>query len=365
VKALAAGIGVVALIPLALGGAAMVAGAAGQADVQAVACTSSAGITRITRQISEILDGAGTKTVRVPGLSDPAEQIPNAQTIVATGAGLQVPARGQTIALATALQESGLRNLSSGDRDSLGLFQQRPSQGWGTAQQILDPVYASQQFYEHLLAVPGWEQMTLTQAAQAVQRSAFPGAYAKWEALATALQQAIAKALPTGSAGTAPSPADGTAGCASDDGSQYGTIPDGSVPTGYSIPASADPRAREAIEWAMRQLGTPYQWGGSCTDANGPDPMGRCDCSSLVQQSYAHAGITLPRTTYQQIHAGKKVTGPLRPGDLLFEDGTATHPSHVGMYIGDGLVIEAPHTGAVVRIGPLKDWTVLATRRVV
>jgi murein DD-endopeptidase MepM/ murein hydrolase activator NlpD len=87
------------------------------------------------------------------------------------------------------MQESGLRNLPSGDRDSVGLFQQRPSQGWGTIDQLQDPAYAAGKFYERLLTIPDWHTMTLTDAAQAVQRSAFPDAYAKWEDDAAALVQ--------------------------------------------------------------------------------------------------------------------------------------------------------------------------------
>jgi hypothetical protein len=115
------------------------------------------------------------------------EQRQNAAIIVGVGQQLQVPERGQWIALATALQESNLRNINYGDRDSLGLFQQRPSQGWGSPQEILDPVYSATQFYTRLLEVPDWPQMELWQAAQAVQRSAFPTAYSKWENLAATL----------------------------------------------------------------------------------------------------------------------------------------------------------------------------------
>jgi hypothetical protein len=79
--------------------------------------------------------------------------------------------------LATAIQESKLLNLASGDRDSAGLFQQRPSQGWGTREQITDPVYASGRFFDTLMQVEGWQSLAITEAAQAVQRSAFPDAY--------------------------------------------------------------------------------------------------------------------------------------------------------------------------------------------
>ncbi|GJF01584.1 hypothetical protein PSD17_05480 [Pseudonocardia sp. D17] len=116
-----------------------------------------------------------------------SEQRDNAAVIVATGRELAIPERGLWVALATALQESGLRNLDYGDRDSLGLFQQRPSQGWGTPDQVRQPRYAATQFFERLIVVPGWTEMPLWQAAQTVQRSAFPTAYAKWEQTAADL----------------------------------------------------------------------------------------------------------------------------------------------------------------------------------
>ncbi|MEV0610977.1 M23 family metallopeptidase [Polymorphospora rubra] len=120
-----------------------------------------------------------------------AEQVANAATIAAVGVQMRVPVRGRVIAVATAIQESSLRNLLGGDRDSIGLFQQRPSQGWGTLRQINDPVYASGKFYEKLLSVPGWQTMPLTNAAQAVQRSAYPDAYARHESDASLLVQAV------------------------------------------------------------------------------------------------------------------------------------------------------------------------------
>ena len=109
------------------------------------------------------------------------EQADSVATVVGVGRRLGVPDRAVTIALATAVQESGLANLRGGDRDSLGLFQQRPSQGWGTEEQILDPVRSSTAFYEALLQVPGWAGMDVTEAAQRVQRSGFPEAYADHE----------------------------------------------------------------------------------------------------------------------------------------------------------------------------------------
>ncbi|MFD9614752.1 hypothetical protein ACFWWS_35840 [Streptomyces sp. NPDC059083] len=119
------------------------------------------------------------------------EQASNAATIAAVGTTRGLPERAVTIALATALQESALRNIEHGDRDSLGLFQQRPSQGWGTPEQIMDPVYAAGRFYQGLEKVPGYSRLPLTVAAQKVQRSGFPQAYAKHEPDAALLSAAL------------------------------------------------------------------------------------------------------------------------------------------------------------------------------
>lgn len=115
------------------------------------------------------------------------DQRANAQAIIGVAKEMGAPPRAWLVALATAMQESTLRNLDHGDRDSLGLFQQRPSQGWGSPAQVTDPTYSSRTFYRHLLAVPGWEAKPVTVAAQTVQRSAFPSAYAKHQGIATAL----------------------------------------------------------------------------------------------------------------------------------------------------------------------------------
>jgi hypothetical protein len=118
-------------------------------------------------------------------------QMANAATIAAVGIRRGLPEQAVVVALATALQESKLQNLSDGDRDSVGLFQQRPSQGWGTAEQIRDPRYATGRFYDALLRVKGWQQMRVTEAAQQVQHSAHPGAYEKWADEAAVLTKAL------------------------------------------------------------------------------------------------------------------------------------------------------------------------------
>lgn len=131
------------------------------------------------------------------------EQMANAATIAAVGIRRNVPAKAVVIALATALQESKLRNLphlgERNDHDSIGLFQQRPSQGWGKSDRITDPRYAAGRFYSALLKVDGWQSMRVTDAAQRVQRSAYPDHYQKWadeaEALAAAFTGEIARSV--------------------------------------------------------------------------------------------------------------------------------------------------------------------------
>ncbi|WUQ32383.1 hypothetical protein OG764_13505 [Streptomyces sp. NBC_00239] len=135
-----------------------------------------------------------------------SEQAANAATIAAVGTAKGMPERAVTIAVATAMQESGLRNLDHGDRDSLGLFQQRPSQGWGTPEQVRDPVYAAGIFYDRLAEVRGYSRLPLTVAAQRVQLSAFPQAYAKHEPDAALLAAALTGRAPASLSCTGPAP---------------------------------------------------------------------------------------------------------------------------------------------------------------
>ncbi|PZF86883.1 hypothetical protein C1I93_27255, partial [Micromonospora endophytica] len=140
----------------------------------------------------------------VAGLSQ--QQMDNAKVIVDVGVDLKVPRQGLVIAVATAMQESTLLNYASGvlpesqdyphqaigwDHDSVGLFQQRPSSGWGSVRDLMRPAYAAEAFYQALLEVPGWQEMSLTMAAQAVQISAFPYAYAQHEQRATTVVEAL------------------------------------------------------------------------------------------------------------------------------------------------------------------------------
>ncbi|TDC62051.1 hypothetical protein, partial [Streptomyces hainanensis] len=124
------------------------------------------------------------------------QQAANAATIEAVASARGLPERAVTIAVATAMQESELRNIRFGDRDSLGLFQQRPSQGWGTEEEVLDPVYAAGAFYDGLVEVPDYASLPLAEAAQEVQRSAFPDAYARHEENAALLAAALTGRAP-------------------------------------------------------------------------------------------------------------------------------------------------------------------------
>ncbi len=126
------------------------------------------------------------------------QQAENAAIIAGVAQRRGLPARAVSIAMATAYQESKLENIDHGDRDSVGLFQQRPSQGWGKPEQIMDPHYAANAFYDELLNVDGYESMEITDAAQAVQRSAYPDAYADHEADGRAIASALTGYSPEG-----------------------------------------------------------------------------------------------------------------------------------------------------------------------
>lgn len=260
------------------------------------------------------------------------EQRGNAAAIISVAKDMGLPPRAWLVALATAMQESTLRNIDYGDRDSLGLFQQRPSQGWGTPAQVTDPAYSSRIFYERLLEVPGWEQMPITVAAQTVQRSAFPDAYAQWQDLAAALVRGIGDvANPTGC----------TPG------------PTGALPPGA---------AGAAIGFALREVGKPYVWG-----ATGPNAY---DCSGLLLRAYEAAGMTIPRVSRDQYNSGGHLpVRQMQPGDFLFYAHDTTDPTtiyHVAMFIGDGQMVEAPNSENPVRVRPVPwefgDLVPLATR---
>ncbi|MGW1765029.1 C40 family peptidase [Streptomyces sp. NPDC002073] len=132
------------------------------------------------------------------------------------------------------------------------------------------------------------------------------------------------------------------------------------LPPGFSLPSDTPPQVRTAVGWALQQKGGWYHLGGDCTDAHGPSSDHWCDCSSLMQQAYRAAGLTIPRVTFDQINLPLRVDfDAVKPGDLVFNpgsDGNEAAPGHVGMYIGRGLLIEAPRTGVRTRIVPYASW---------
>jgi cell wall-associated NlpC family hydrolase len=272
------------------------------------------------------------------------EQLSNATTIVVVGAGRGVPTYGQIIAVAAAIEQSSLRNIGRPEHDGpLGLFQQRSNNQWGTPQQLLDPAHAANTFYDKLLGVPNWAQRPLADVAHAVQHSRHRDAYARWEADAAAIV-----AVTTGAYGRCHA-GDGMAAVAQ------------ALPANFSLPDDTPPAAAIAIGWALGQLGTPYSFGGDCTDARSGDPAKQCDCSSLIQQAYRAGGLTLPRVTDDQQHIGMPVASlsNARAGDLVFipgATGTRTDPGHVGLYIGHHLIVHAPHTGDVVKLTNADGW---------
>lgn len=268
-------------------------------------------------------------SVDAGSLSD--EQRGNAALIISVAKSKGAPPRAWLVALATAMQESALRNVNYGDRDSLGLFQQRPSQGWGSPAQVTDPVYATTTFLERLTAIPAWDALPVTVSAQLVQRSAFPEAYAKWEGLAAQLVQLLS---------------------------------DVADPTGCGLGAAVLPEGvvRTAVGFVLSELGKPYVWG-----ATGPDAY---DCSGLMLRAFQAAGVGLPRVSREQYRAGGHLpVQQAQPGDLLF---LATDPSdpatihHVMLYLGDGTIAEAPYRGQPVRTRPFSwdepELVPLATR---
>lgn len=282
-----------------------------------------------------------------------AEQIGNATTISnTTRAAVKdpahpdfnrpaLPARAAVIAVATAMQESKLINVGFGDRDSLGLFQQRPSQGWGSPDQVMDPTYATNAFLARLIHVADWATLPLTQAAQAVQRSGFPDAYAQWEHDATAIVAGVT--------GTDPGQIDCQGGA------------------GLPADAPADARVAAVLQAAQTQLGVDYVWGaGNATGPTLADGATGCtpgaagcgfDCSGYMVYAWAQLGVALPHFSGDQAKAGTRI--PLtqaRPGDLIFLSSNHADSGihHVAMiFYPDGAsprIIEAQQTGVPVHI---------------
>jgi cell wall-associated NlpC family hydrolase len=247
-----------------------------------------------------------------------AEQLANAKTVVNTGRALKVPNRGLVVAVAAALQESTLQNLTWGDRDSVGLFQQRA--GWGSVSARTDPPTAAAMFYTGgsagqpgLIDVAGWATMSIGAAAQSVQRSAFPTAYDQWEALARSLVQSVIGNDPLGCTQAL----------------------NASLPTGA---------IGKMLTTALAQQGDPYVWG-----AVGPDAF---DCSGLVIYSWGQAGyrVTVRTAAQMYVNSTPVAAGSEQPGDLLFGEFRANGANHVMIVVRPGVAVEAPETGRNVEV---------------
>ncbi|SDC97478.1 C40 family peptidase [Actinokineospora iranica] len=254
------------------------------------------------------------------------EQRGTVALIISIGKQRNLSPRAWQVAIQAGMTESGLRSLNYGDRDSLGIFQMRPSMGWGSPAEVTDPTYAVNKFYDVLLDVPNWESQRPGESAQDVERSAFPDRYHRWEAMAAHLIGDLGQVV-------------NATGC----GQGVGNL----------LPAPT-PAAGDAIRWALGQQGKPYQWGALTTHQNS------FDCSSLMLQAYRSSGITLPRTSREQYRAGALLpVEQAQPGDLLFWAYDESDPRtihHVAMYLGDGKIVEAQQDGVPVHIRPVR-WT--------
>ncbi|MET7363279.1 NlpC/P60 family protein [Streptomyces sp. NPDC005562] len=245
-----------------------------------------------------------------------SEQKSNAATIYSVGKQVGASTRDCIIAIMTAMQESALRNLDHGDRDSVGLFQQRPSQGWGTKAQIMNPEYSSRKFYEVLFKQKGRDRLEMWQVCQNIQRSAFPRAYQRHEKPATAMVRDLEKG-----GGKA---------------SGLNSKPQGTT-SGVAL-------AQGAVNFCKKYPNIPYtqKYGGTQMAILQGEPPPGLDCSSFVQSMYLRAMgslYNLPRVAAAQYSHCKKVSVKKAldtPGALVFKGGSPGAIYHVEMSLGDG-----------------------------
>lgn len=246
-----------------------------------------------------------------------ADQRQLVSLIISIGRQRDLPPRAWQIAIQAGMTESGLRNLNYGDRDSLGIFQMRPSMNWGSVAQLQDPDYEINKFYDVLVSVPDWDQLRPGTSAQAVERSAFPDRYHRWEPMASYLVENLGQVSDVNGCGQ-----------------------------GVGLALPPNPATAAAIKFALGELGKPYVWG-----ATGPSAY---DCSGLMLRAYQAAGISLDRVSSDQYKDGAMLpVGDAQPGDLLFWAYDPTNPAtihHVAMYLGDGKIVEAQQTGVPVHV---------------
>jgi len=341
-------------------------------------------------------------------------QLAMASTIVAAGTGMGASEQDKIVALATAYTESKLRNLANDggdprlepDQQDVSRSLQLPNDGvgrdhgsvnafqqqypwWGSLEELMTPAIAAQKFYGKLLALPGREQMAVTVAAQTVQASAKPDAYAVAEPIARGLYAQfkdvppIPPSVKVGDPTAGAAAGGGGSSCADPGGGGGPGGPLGVVANGVTValPPQAkvagtltfpDQRSATAAASALSYLGTPYSWGGGgpggpsvgIRDGGVADSFGDYahvgfDCSGLTEYAYAKANIQVGGTTGAQWESGE--AGPhyawndAVPGDLIFF-GSPTH--HVALYLGavngQQLMVEAPQSGDVVKVSPVR-----------
>lgn len=278
-------------------------------------------------------------------------QLGYADRVIAQGRKSKLSDKAIVIFLATVLQESKFfmyanssvresydfpHDRVGNDHDSVGLVQQRPSMGWGTVEDLMNPEKSALAFWgihaagetrpPGLLQIKDWEKMSVNDAAQTVQVSNVPDAYGKWEPVAEALMKRA------GSSGS------GSVDCTP--GSDWGS--GNPMPGDHQGDAARD----KIITSAKKGLGGNYVWGGTAFKA--------WDCSGYVQWVLTQAGIKgIPRT--EQWGVGKKTSNP-QPGDLVVQnpDGS-NHWAHVGIYAGDGMMYSALNPSVGTLLHPV-DW---------
>jgi cell wall-associated NlpC family hydrolase len=343
-----------------------------------------------------------------------AEQVANAAAILQTGTELGVPDRGSIVAVTVAIQESDLGHLMSGDDGAMGLFQQDGR--WGSVGDRGDPATSARLFFiggrdgqPGLLDIPGWQAQPITALASAVRHRAAPGLNSAHVEEATRLVAVLRRATDphvaaaesshcqvicptattnhsgeqdvgrststpaapatfspassaarttplTATSGRMPAPPSAFASAANYSRATQDCLVDSTVAGGSQSAVAT------ALAFARAQIGLPYEWGG-----NGPHltelrsgktvRTGGFDCSGLTKAAYAAAGINLPRTAQTQYNAGPRLDHqmPPQPGDLVFFGTGPAHVTHVGIVVAPGYMIDAPHTGTVIRLERI--WT--------
>lgn len=344
------------------------------------------------RSIGLLARNTSSANITVPNAGN------NAQVVVAVGEKMHIPPQGIVVALATALAESNLKNYANDgtgqlrgdqqniasslqlphdavgrDHGSLGIMQQQYP-WWGTIQELMTPSIAARKFYEALQKVNNWQNLPVTVAAQTVQGSAFPDAYAAQEPRARALYASYRGAggatdpdeAAAAGLGANPPPSERTSSDSAEVNTDICTVLRVNVQQRKQQEANPVVQSSEAgvraVRAAQAQIGLPYVWGGGAFD--GPTGGG-FDCSGLTRYAIFQAsGKKLGRTTFDQIKEGVPVEdlSKMLPGDLVLSNFSERGPEHVQLYAGGGQVVEAQTTGVPIKMSPFPKSQVVVRR---